>query len=243
MKAIIDQKAQVSPVEMYTVIDFYLRCSLEAVSMVKRSLSSKLDFYDDKIMILWGVYSRTPILEVINGVLQLLLNDQQNQSVPERLHNMIWKLISKLAKGKLIFKEHLVTYWPEAVRQLSQLFGITSSERLPTIVSFLSTLMSLKPEDLPFSDKISIVQLVLQKVHEQAAAQNGADDGEDDDIAHAALGEFFDQVAEIFLRVMTASGRNYDQQIGFGRASRSRPQFNEFEFDDDDDRYQFNHRR
>lgn len=75
MKAIIDQKAQVSPVEMYTVIDFYLRCSLEAVSMVKRSLSSKLDFYDDKIMILWGVYSRTPILEVINGVLQLLLND------------------------------------------------------------------------------------------------------------------------------------------------------------------------
>ena len=60
---------------MYAVIDFYLRCSLEAVSMVKRSLSSKLDFYDDKIMILWGVYSRTPILEVINGVLQLLAND------------------------------------------------------------------------------------------------------------------------------------------------------------------------
>lgn len=29
---------------------------------------------------------------------------------------MIWKLISKLAKGKLIFKEHLVAYWPEAVR-------------------------------------------------------------------------------------------------------------------------------
>ena len=80
------------------------------------------------------------------------------------MHNMAWKLISKLAKNRMIHREHLVAYWPQAVQQLSSLFGMTSSERLPTIVSFLSTMTSLKPEDLPLADKIAIVELVLSKV-------------------------------------------------------------------------------
>ena len=79
----------------------------------------------------------------------------------EKLHNMSWKLISKLAKNRLIHREHLVAYWPEAVRQVSSLFGMTQSERLPTIISFLSTLTILKPEELPLSEKIAIVELVL----------------------------------------------------------------------------------
>ena len=79
---------------------------------------------------------------------------------------MTWKLISKLAKNRMIHREHLVAYWPEAVKQVSSLFGMTSSERLPTIVSFLSTMTYLREEDLPLTDKISIVELVLSKVHE-----------------------------------------------------------------------------
>ena len=53
---------------------------------------------------------------------------------------------------------------------MSTLFGLAQSERLPTIVSFLSTLMVLKPEELPLSEKISIVELVLVKVREQKGA-------------------------------------------------------------------------
>ena len=44
---------------------------------------------------------------------------------------------------------------------------MSSSERLSNLVNFLSTLMHLKEEDLPLADKISMVELVLQKVREQ----------------------------------------------------------------------------
>ena len=70
----------------------------------------------------------------------------------------------------MIHREHLVAYWPEAVRQVSSLFGMISSERLPTIVAFLSTLTYLKEEELPMADKIAIVELVLTKVREQITA-------------------------------------------------------------------------
>lgn len=68
---------------------------------------------------MWCIYSREPTLGVVNGVLSL-----QNQA--EKLQNQAWKLISKLAKGRLIHREHLVAYWPQAVSQVSQLYDMTN---------------------------------------------------------------------------------------------------------------------
>ena len=124
----------------------------------------------------------------------------------EKLHNMSWKLISKLAKNRLIHREHLVAYWPEAVRQVSSLFGMTQSERLPTIISFLSTLTILKPEELPLSEKIAIVELVLTKVREQMSCQS--DEADNLEPAYKAIGEFFHSVTQLFTHIMTASGKN-----------------------------------
>ena len=54
---------------MLASLDFYLRASLEVVSLINKIQSRKLDFHDDKIFVLWGVYSREPTLAVVNGVL------------------------------------------------------------------------------------------------------------------------------------------------------------------------------
>ena len=116
-------------------------------------------------------------------------------------------MISKLAKARFIHKEHIIQYWPEAVRQLSTVFGLTNSERLPTIVSFLSTLMSLKQEELPVSEKIFLVDLVLTKIHQQRD-NSAAHDAEDYSMAQKALCEFFHSVSQLFLHILTASGRN-----------------------------------
>lgn len=91
---------------------------------------------------------------------------------------------------------------------------MTSSERLPTIISFLSTLTILKPEELPLSEKISIVELVLTKIREQM----GVDQPDNDclESAYKAICEFFLSVTELFTHLMTASGRN-NQSIGGGK--------------------------
>ena len=72
---------------------------------------------------LWGVYSREPTLAIVNGVIELFGAPEKLQALPahlqsgaEKLHDMSWKLISKLAKARLIHREHLVAYFPEAVR-------------------------------------------------------------------------------------------------------------------------------
>ena len=143
-------------------------------------MRGKFDPVDDKLSLMWAVYTREPTLAIISGVIELFGAPGKVQALPahlqsgaEKLHDMSWKLISKLAKARLIHREHLVAYWPEAVRQVSSLFGLTSSERISTLVTFLSTLTHLKPEDLPLADKISIVELVLQKVREQMEVQPG----------------------------------------------------------------------
>ena len=74
LKAVIDIKSSQSggdQTELYSVIDFYLRCSLEVTSLIRRmhSSSRKPDFFDDEAIIMWGVHSRTPTLDIINGVL------------------------------------------------------------------------------------------------------------------------------------------------------------------------------
>lgn len=174
IKSVIDECQQSNSQELVLLLQFYLRASLEATSMIKKLLSTKLDFSDDKIGVLWGVYSREPTLNVIDGVLKICTeNSLADQNVSNKLHNMTWKLISKLAKVQLIHREHLVNYFPVAVQQLNQLFGVASSERLPTIISFLSTLTKLRSEDLPLPDKISIVELVLSKVREQMSSAAG----------------------------------------------------------------------
>ena len=143
-------------------------------------MRGKLDFEDDKLNVLFGVYSREPTLNIVNGVIRLFGAPEKLEALPahlqsgaEKLHDMSWKLISKLAKARLIHREHLVAYWQEAVLQVSSLFGMSSSERLSNLVNFLSTLMHLKEEDLPLADKISMVELVLQKVREQMEVQPG----------------------------------------------------------------------
>ena len=147
---------------MLLVIEFYVRASLEVASLIKKILSGTKGFKDDKLAIMWGVHSRSPTLAVIDGVLQLLNDPSQQQAhsqspQAEKLHNLTWRLISKLTKNRLIFRDQLITYWPQAVKQVSSLFGVTSSERLPTIIQFLSTVTYLKEEELPLSDKIAIV--------------------------------------------------------------------------------------
>ena len=69
IKTIIDTKSHGDQTEMLLVLDFYLRASLEVTSLIKKMQMRKLDFHDDKINVLWGVYSREPTLSVINGVL------------------------------------------------------------------------------------------------------------------------------------------------------------------------------
>ena len=145
---------------------------------------------------------------------------------------MAWKLISKLAKNRMIHREHLVAYWPQAVQQLSSLFGMTSSERLPTIVSFLSTMTSLKPEDLPLADKIAIVELVLSKVEEQMNSQQNVEDLVDQlEAAYKAICTFFHNVTQYFTNIMTASGRNNSRAFGM---NHQRLELN-YDFEDDDD--------
>ena len=166
---------------MLLLLDFYLRASLEVTTLLSKLMRGKLDDIDDnRLALLWGVYSREPTLAIVNRVIDAFGAEEKLQAVPahlqpgaEKIHNMAWKLISKLAKARLIHREHFVAYWPEAVRQVSTLFGMTSSERLSTLVNFLSTLTHLKAEDLPLADKISIVELVLLKVREQMQVQPG----------------------------------------------------------------------
>ena len=120
---------------------------------------------------------------------------------------MAWKLISKLAKNQMINREHLIIYWPDAIRQISSLFGMTSSERIPTIVQFLSSLMQLRDTELPLSDKIHLVELVLSKVHEQMT--QATDDQPDNcEPAYKSLCSFFQNVTNLFTNLLTATGRN-----------------------------------
>ena len=97
---------------MLHTIDFYLRGSLEVTSLLKKISERKLsdnELYRDDISIKWSIYSRDSTLAVLNGVLSL--EEQQNQLI-ESLHDNTWKLISKLAKCRLIHREHLKAYWP-----------------------------------------------------------------------------------------------------------------------------------
>jgi hypothetical protein len=54
---------------MLLVVEFYIRTSLEVASLIKKIQTKKLGINEDKIGLLWGVYSREPTLAVINGVL------------------------------------------------------------------------------------------------------------------------------------------------------------------------------
>jgi len=69
LKGVVDAKASGDPGEMVCVLDFFLKSALEVTSLISKMQSHKLDFKDDKSAVLWGVYSRTPTLEVVNGVL------------------------------------------------------------------------------------------------------------------------------------------------------------------------------
>ena len=106
---------------MLVTLDFYLRACTEVISLINKIQRCKLkdeSLHDDKLAILWGVYSREPTLAVLNGVLDPSVMPQ-NTDYTEKLQNNAWKLISKLAKGRLIHREHLVAYWPKAVEQIN----------------------------------------------------------------------------------------------------------------------------
>ena len=70
LKSIIDQKAQSGNQQDFVLtIEFYIRAALEVASLIKKILSRSYSFKDDKLAILWGVHSRKPTLQVIDGLL------------------------------------------------------------------------------------------------------------------------------------------------------------------------------
>ena len=65
---------------MLLTVDFYLRASLEVSSLIKKMAGGKFEHRDDKLAILWGVYSREPTLNILNGVLALSNNNDTSNS-------------------------------------------------------------------------------------------------------------------------------------------------------------------
>ena len=66
-----------------------------------------------------------------------------DMSMLDKCHNLSWMVLSKLAKTRLIYKEHMLPFMSAAANQLSNLFGMTQSERLPTIIKFLSIIIKI----------------------------------------------------------------------------------------------------
>lgn len=58
-------------------------------------------------------------LAAVKGMFELVDNPAPNMNfdpiLMEKCHNMAWKVVCKLAKIKLIYKEHIVDFWPRAV--------------------------------------------------------------------------------------------------------------------------------
>ena len=132
------------------IIEFFFKSVLEVVSQINKAYKNTVRVLgiSDKLLSLWGVYSREVTLQAVAGMFDLVDNPSQDMKFDvvqlDKCHNMAWKVICKLAKIKLIYKEHIVVFWPRAVNQLSNLFGMTSSERLPTIIGFLTVLIRLR---------------------------------------------------------------------------------------------------
>ena len=152
---------------MLILIEFFFKATLEVISQINKTFKGTVRVLgiSDKVLSLWGVYSRKVTLQAVRDMFELVDNpNPQMQLDPvllDKCHNLAWKVVCKLAKIKLIYHDHIVHLWPRAVNQLSNLFGMTSSERLPTIIGFLTVLIKLRDRDMPLNDKIQIVQLVL----------------------------------------------------------------------------------
>ena len=106
---------------MLMIIEFFFKATLEVVSQINKAFKNSVRQLgiSDKLLSLWGVYSREVTLAAVKGMFELVENQNPNMTfdliLMDKCHNMAWKVVCKLAKIKLIYKEHLVDFWPRAV--------------------------------------------------------------------------------------------------------------------------------
>ena len=71
VKGLVDQAEQSgNQVETLLLLDFYIRSSLEVTTLIWKLIRGKLDFEDERLGLLWGVYSRESTLNIVNGVME-----------------------------------------------------------------------------------------------------------------------------------------------------------------------------
>ena len=84
---------------------------------------------NDNVYTHWAVNSRDQTLDVLTQVFATASNPPADANLDivllDKCHNLSWKVLSKLAKSRFIYRENMKPFMTPAINQLSNLFGMT----------------------------------------------------------------------------------------------------------------------
>jgi len=150
----------------YWLIEVYLRCVKETVSIIKSLLKNdRNNSYakEEKLRTFFGMYSR----EVTLAVTHSIITSQADYSEANQLavcKQWAWNVLAKLAKDLMIDGKHIIALVPLAGQEVEQQAGLAASLSSAFAIKFLSC--SLYTVRMSLQDKLHMVSIILGKVHE-----------------------------------------------------------------------------